>query len=91
MCLLCGILLRCGSAFWCCEIWHVTIASDHDIGFRAIPPILYCGLLIGGLAFLSARRRWMRGYWRSAVAIIGGASTFAVLRLADSHYHGLSA
>jgi hypothetical protein len=84
LCLLLGVPLVCMSAFWCYEIWHTTISSDHDVAFRSVPPVLFCGMALGGSSFILASRRWLRGYWRSAVAatIVGWASVYVAFRIA---------
>lgn len=84
VCLILGCSLVGMSFLWICTTWNTTFGSNQDFLSRLITPVVAVGMASGGGLLLLAFRRWLRGWWRSAIltSLLGCLLGYAAFRIA---------
>lgn len=84
VCLILGYSSVGMSLLWIYTTWNTTFGSHQDFPSRLITPVVAVGMASGGGLLLLALRRWLRGWWRSAIltSLLGCLLGYAAFRIA---------
>ncbi len=84
VCLILGYSLVGMSLLWIYTTWNTAFGSDHDFLSRLITPAVAVGMASGGGLLFLAFRRWLRGWWRSAIltSLLGCFLGYGAFRIA---------